>query len=63
MCSSGRSHKKPIRTSVDRDLDKSMQAPIMPLDKPYLTEIDLDNYKLSWIPAILPPRSKPTPIK
>lgn len=54
--------KEPLRSSVERSTDKNIKPPIMPVDKPYLTNIDVNNFNLSWLPAILPPKSKPTPI-
>jgi len=35
-------------------------APIMQLDKPFVTDVDYYNIDLSWTPASLPPNSTPT---
>ena len=35
-------------------------APIMPLEKPIVTDVDYLNIDLSWSPASLPPNSTPT---
>ena len=36
-------------------------APIMPLEKPVVTDVDYFNVDLSWPSAKLPPNSTPTP--
>jgi len=38
-------------------------APIMPLQKPVVTDVDYYNIDLSWTPASLPPDATPTSFK
>ena len=50
------------RSSMDRATEMP-EAPIMPIDKPTLTDLTEDTFVLNWQPAIYPPHAKQLPIR